>query len=241
MFSPIGPSLITAIPLVWETAPFCRIRRPPQINASLSGTAGENGWFVSPAELTVAYSDPAPGSGLSATSALINGTPTDVSQPVTLPDGVYNVVLDVRDVAGLTAQVSQTAYVDTTAPSLSPQQPQAEVNGYMNGSVIFQGAVSDATSGVRTVQVTVDGTNWDTATLYSDGTWVLDWHSAGIGDGAYTPRVAAVDNAGNRTETSLSAINLDNTPPGDEYDECLVHLGKRASQGGRQPCRYPAH
>ena len=186
----------------------------PQINASMSGTAGENGWFVSPAELTVAYSDPAPGSGLSATSALINGTPTDVSQPVTLPEGVYSVVLDVRDVAGLTAQVSQTVYVDTTAPALSPQQPQAEVNGYMNGSVIFQGTVSDATSGVHTVQVTVDGTNWDTATLYADGTWVLDWHSAGMGDGAYTPIVAAVDNAGNRTETSLSAIHLDNTPPG---------------------------
>jgi len=186
----------------------------PQINASLSGTAGQNGWFVSPAELTVIFSDPLPGSGLVATSALINGTLTDVSHPVTLIEGVYAVVLDVRDAAGLTAQASQTVYVDTTAPALTPQQPQAEVNGYMNGSVIFRGTVSDATSGVRTVLVTVDGVNWDTATLNTDGTWVLDWNSVGMTDGVYTPRAAAVDNAGNRTEISLQAINLDNSPPG---------------------------
>ena len=186
----------------------------PQINASLSGTAGQNGWFVSPADLTVVYSDPLPGSGLAATSALINGTLTDVSQPVTLTEGVYAVALDVRDVAGLTAQVSQMVYVDTTAPALTPLQPQAEVNGYMNGSVIFRGTVNDVTSGVSTVLVTVDGVNWDGATLNPDDSWVLDWNSAGMADKVYTPRVAAVDNAGNRTEISLQAINLDNSPPG---------------------------
>ena len=71
----------------------------PEINASVSGTLGTNNWFVSNATLSVVFSDASPGSGLLSTSAVINGTLTDVSAPVTLPEGVYTIQLDTRDVA----------------------------------------------------------------------------------------------------------------------------------------------
>ncbi len=185
----------------------------PQISAGISGIAGDNGWFVSDAVLSVAYSDAVPGSGISSTSALINGTLTDVSTPVTLPEGVYTIQLDVRDGAGLTAQVNQTAWVDTTAPALSANQPPPESGVYMNGNVAFTGTSSDATSGVNRIEVAPDGVNWAPATLNPDGSWNLNWDSSVKPDDTYTPRVASTDNAGNRTEISLQPITLDNSAP----------------------------
>ncbi len=185
----------------------------PQISAGISGIAGDNGWFVSDAVLSVAYSDAVPGSGISSTSALINGTLTDVSTPVTLPEGVYTIQLDVRDSAGLTAQVIQTAWVDTTAPALSANQPPPESGVYMNGNVVFTGTTSDATSGVNRIEVAPDGINWQPAILNPDGSWILDWDSSVKPDDTYTPRVASTDNAGNRTEISLQPITLDNSAP----------------------------
>ncbi len=185
----------------------------PQISAGISGTMGDNNWFVSDAVLSVAYSDAVPGSGISSTSALINGTLTDVSTPVTLPEGVYTIQLDVRDGAGLTAQVIQTAWVDTTAPALSANQPPPESGVYMNGNVAFTGTTSDVTSGVNRIEVAPDGVNWAPATLNPDGSWNLNWDSSVKPDDTYTPRVASTDNAGNRTEISLQPITLDNSAP----------------------------
>ncbi|MBI9051167.1 MAG: Ig-like domain repeat protein [Anaerolineaceae bacterium] len=185
----------------------------PEINASVTGTMGENGWFVSDATLSVVFSDASPGSGLAMTSALFNAVLTDVSVPVTLPEGVYNIQLDTRDTAGWTATTAQTVYVDTTAPALTANQPPTEVDVYMNGSVVFSGTSSDATSGVNRIEVATDGSNWHTAVLNADGTWTLDWNSDEVKDGTYTPLVAAYDNAGNRTDITLQPITLDNSAP----------------------------
>ncbi len=198
--------------------------RPPQINATLSGTPGDNNWFVTDTTLTVLYSDPVPGSGLASNSATSNGMLIDVSVPVTFPEGVYDLEIDVRATAGLTAQTLYTLMVDTTAPALSANQPPPESGIYMNGSVIFSGMTSDATSGVNRIEVAPDGVNWQPATLNPDGSWILDWDSSVKPDDTYTPRVASTDNAGNRTEISLQPITLDNSAPPYSL-RSLVHLG----------------
>ncbi|MBI9051974.1 MAG: Ig-like domain repeat protein [Anaerolineaceae bacterium] len=186
---------------------------PPQIDAELFGILGDNNWFVSDTTLVVFYSDPVPGSGLASNSASANSTPIDVSIPITFPEGVYNLTLDVRDTAGLSTQILYTLMVDTTAPALNADQPPTESDIYMNGSVIFTGTSSDATSGVNRIEVAPDGVNWQPATLNPDGSWILDWDSSVKSDSTYTPLVASTDNAGNRTEITLQPITLDNSAP----------------------------
>lgn len=47
--------------------------RPPQLQGEVSGTAGENGWYVSPVTFTALASDPAPGSGVVVFEYMLDG------------------------------------------------------------------------------------------------------------------------------------------------------------------------
>ncbi|MBI9051510.1 MAG: Ig-like domain repeat protein [Anaerolineaceae bacterium] len=192
----------------------------PVISASLSGTPGDNNWFVSDTTLTVSFTDPAPASGVDFTRALSNGIEFSVANPVVFPEGVYNLQLDVRDFAGHTAQTLYNLLVDTTAPVVTANQPPVELamegitgGGYVNGSVVFTGTCGDATSGVNRIELSTDGTTLNSITPNLDGTWTLDWDSSMLPDSTYTPVISAVDNAGNRTDITMQPLTLDNSAP----------------------------
>jgi shikimate kinase len=143
-----------------------------------------------------------------------------VASPVTFNEGVYFLQLDVIDYAGHTAQTLYNLMVDTTPPAVTANQPPVELavsgiagGGYVNGSVVFTGTTTDATSGVNRIEISTDGTTLTSITPNADGTWTLDWDSAMMPDGTYTPVITAVDNAGNRTDITLQPLTLDNSAP----------------------------
>ena len=128
--------------------------------------------------------------------------------------------LDVTDVAGHSAQTLYNLMVDTTPPAVTSNQPPVEVavdgvagGGYVNGSVVFTGTCSDATSGVNRIEISTGGGPLTSIAPHADGSWTLDWDSSMLPDGTYTPVITAVDNAGNRTDITMQPLSLDNSAP----------------------------
>ena len=89
----------------------------PVINGSLTGTIGDNGWYVSPVTVSASASDTMSGLG-SFDINVDGGGYTTYSGDVTLGEGTHTVVLRAVDNAGHESQVSQSFSVDTTPLSL---------------------------------------------------------------------------------------------------------------------------
>lgn len=91
--------------------------QPPQVDGSLSGTAGEAGWYVSPVTFTASASDPQPGSGIETFSYSLDGNGwTAYAAPVTVSDGLHTVTFRAQDLAGHVTEISQSVQVDTLPP-----------------------------------------------------------------------------------------------------------------------------
>lgn len=66
--------------------------RPPLISGQVSGTLGDNGWYVSGVTVSAAASDPAPGSGLVGLEAALDGGAWVVwGGPMALGEGTHSV------------------------------------------------------------------------------------------------------------------------------------------------------
>ncbi len=151
-------------------------------------------------------------------------------------DGTYTVRVYSTDKAGnaQTATTSQSFTIDTTAPSVSVTYPANNGNynaaGWTAGAPIA-GTSSDATSGVASVQVSVQQGNGANSCWIGSGStftaacpnyvatggttasWTKAFTSADFnGDGAYTVKALATDNAGN-TSTATNTFNYDTTAP----------------------------
>lgn len=177
--------------------------RPPQINGELSGTAGENGWYVSPVTVSASASDPEPGSGLQTlTYALNGGAWAAYAGPLTVvDDGAHTLTFRAADAAGHTAETSLNVRVDTTPPvfSFSPSGTPGN-NGWYVSDVLLNIAASDATSGVMSVENNDNGAGWsagDSVTLH---------------DGQHTVQARVIDNAGNAA-TGATQVKVDTLPP----------------------------
>ncbi len=66
----------------------------PQINGTLTGTAGSNGWYISPVDVSASASDPSPGSGIATFNYNLNGGGwSNFSGTLNLTDGVHSLSL----------------------------------------------------------------------------------------------------------------------------------------------------
>lgn len=111
--------------------------RPPVIDASLNGSLGENGWFVTEPVLTVAVNDPIPGSGVASGAGTDGATVFSIAAPYRITEGVHPITLSVKDHAGLTTTLEDTVSVDLTAPTLSGNYSLPVRNGYYKGTISF--------------------------------------------------------------------------------------------------------
>ena len=101
------------------SVPYQHDSTQPQINGTLSGTRGNNGWFVSPVDVSASAADPFPGSGLGAFEYnLDNGVWKSFIGPLNLVDEVHSLNLRATDIAGNVVGTSQTIQVDTVTPAL---------------------------------------------------------------------------------------------------------------------------
>ncbi len=174
----------------------------PTLDLSLSGTAGANGWYRSPVQVSAAASDT--GSGVYALEYDLDGTGwTAYSSPIELLDGAHTLSLRVIDHAGNITDGTQSFLVDTLAPGIDLTVSGTEgTGGWYTSTVQLSASASEAGSGLANLEVCLDQSAWNayTAPLV-------------FSDGQHTYQFRASDNAGNITETAVQQILVDSLPP----------------------------
>lgn len=123
-----------------------------------------------------------------------------------VPDGLHAIEVRALDPAGNIGSASVAVVVDTAVPSVAVREPAP---GALVGraDVTITWSATDATSGVREIEVVVDGER--VAVLYPPATTYV---ASELGDGAHILVVSAIDGAGNRATAAVS-ITVDTTPP----------------------------
>jgi hypothetical protein len=173
----------------------------PQLNGSVSGVVGTNGWYKSNVTLTVAASDAV--SGIASTSATIDDeSQTVYSAPIVLTDGIHTVVLTTTDNAGHVTQTTQTFNIDTVTPVLNVSlSGSMGTNNWYISDVTVTPSASDSGSGLASLEATIDG-----------GPWTVVNNPLPFTDGIHSFQFRATDNAGNITESG-GTLNIDTTTP----------------------------
>ena len=178
---------------------------PPVSKAVLASTS-RNGWIVSPITATLTATDGLSGVG-SIWWRLDGGTASRyATSAVVKGDGTRTFEYRAIDRAGIReAWHAVTLKIDTTGPAIaiSPTGTAGLVAGLWRGPVTIGTAVADATSGVATRTIALDGgapvAIGSTPPLVS-------------GDGAHSVTVVATDVAGNASSRTL-AFTIDATAP----------------------------
>lgn len=171
----------------------------PAASLNLPAPDGANGWYISPVSVSTNGSDAT--SGIANTSVRVNGGAWQSTASIST-DGIHTVEGQSRDNAGNYSSVpSATVRIDQTPPIVSPSYPAPDgLNGWHVSNVTISALASDATSGVASRQVTLDGSTW----VNNDTTITTD--------GIYIVTVRSTDNAG-LSNTAFATIRRDATPP----------------------------
>jgi len=162
----------------------------PNTTASQTGTAGNNGWFISNVSISLSATDEYSGVNETFYRNGTSGNWTDYSYPLVLSDeGNHTTQFYSRDKVGNDEAVNSViTKIDKTAPKSA-----ATVDG---SSVTIQ--TSDAISGVNCTKYRVDNGTWQTY----DGPFNVS------GEGNHTVAYRSIDNAGN--EEKIKTIYVDN-------------------------------
>lgn len=104
-------------------SPSVEINHPPVTTASLAGTAGQDGWYLSDVQVTLTAADPDGADDIAFTKYAVDGGPLQTyTAPFTVSgDGIHNVTFYSEDQGGNqdVPTKSATIRIDTTAPGLS--------------------------------------------------------------------------------------------------------------------------
>ncbi len=172
----------------------------PSVGLDIQGTRGANNWWASVITVTPTGDDATSG----VASRLLSIDDGATWQPsVTLNEGVYDLIVQVTDYAGNVSTSTTTLMVDTTTPTIDVSvSGMLGNNNYYKSVIQVAGDPKDATSGVATFEVAVDGAAYQAYTA-----------PISFNDGQHTIRFRACDAAGNCTETPLQTFLVDTTPP----------------------------
>ncbi len=180
---------------------------PPQTKISLQGTTGQNGWYTSPTvQFTLSATDTT--SGVLQTMYVLDGsTPTLYSNAVTITgEGIHSLSYASVDVAGnVEATHTLTIKIDSVAPTLTltTSRPPDASSGWYRSPVSVSVATSDATSGLASQQISLDGAAF---TAYDGNPVTFST------DAQHTISIKVIDQAGLATTQTLT-IPLDRTTP----------------------------
>ncbi|MGH2958378.1 MAG: Ig-like domain-containing protein, partial [Solirubrobacterales bacterium] len=131
------------------------------------------------------------------------------------PDGLYEVQLVVTDNAGnVGIDVNSVDFtIDNTGPSITMTNPGANLSGVD----LLESTVSDAGSGIATVQYQYklsSGATWINACSSSVAPYSCNFNTASVADGTYDFRAIATDALGTQTTSATIASRvIDNTSP----------------------------
>lgn len=174
---------------------------PPTTTASRSGTRGLDGWYRSNVTVTLRAAD-APGvccTGLLRTEYRIGSGPWQgYSAPIVVKrDGRTTITYRSVDVSG-NVEAAKTIRVklDKTRPAISIGSPAPTVYP-PTASLTLTFHATDATSGIRRVWASLDGTAVTNGQVIDLSTW---------GSGEHTLTVKAVDRAGNLRRSAVTFV-----------------------------------
>ena len=141
-------------------------------------------------------------SGLAGATISVDGGAIAPSAAI-VTNGFHTLNVRALDNAGNSATISSSIKIDTTAPQINVGGVTGTLgtNGWYVSTVQVSAAASDATSGLASLRINVDGT-WNN---YID--------PVVLGNGVHTVQFQATDNAGNVTTSSLQTFRVDNTAP----------------------------
>src|SRR5205809_466781 len=175
---------------------------PPVVTASAAGDQGTNGWFTSPATLTLTATDT--GSGVRVITYSVAGGPwQNYAAPLTFSDGTYVVNYTATDWAGNTADVNTLVLrVDSVPPRIDAfESGTVGANGWFTSLTIVSLNASDNGSGVQRLSYRLD----DEATEDYSGPITLS-------EGVRFINAPSTDVAGNIAVDPIE-VRVDVTPP----------------------------
>jgi hypothetical protein len=171
----------------------------PVITTSITGTEGDDDWYVSVVDVSATVSDLV--SGIDGVlDILVDGVSTN-DLPIHLTEGEHTVVLEVTDDAGNSTSTTLTIHVDTTPPSVSTLTVGTKGNaGWYISSATTTITASDSTSDIDRIEYKQNNAAWQS------GSSVLST------DGVNTISVRVYDQAGNLATDSLE-VKVDTVEP----------------------------
>ena len=184
----------------------------PETEISVSGTAGDNGFYVSAATVTLASTDP----NLSSTKYRLtdnyngssSGNWTTYSNPFTLNDGIWDIEYYSEDRAG-NKEPAKTymVKVDTMAPACAIARPDRdfiEIGFEDNQEFRLTGSATDSNGVARSSFLINSKEVYSTKTEHN---MAYIWQLPTLADaGTYEITVAATDMAGNAGSTSKNVV-----------------------------------
>ncbi|MBN2045242.1 MAG: Ig-like domain repeat protein [Anaerolineales bacterium] len=171
----------------------------PSISPGISGATGDGGWYISSPTINLNGSDAH--SGVASERVRVSGLGWQSSGYIIEADGNYMLEYEVVDHAGHISTASGAVRVDTTDPQMSVTiAGGGGANGWHMAPLLAGISGSDAMSGLKSAELSVDG-----------GPWISGPVSFDV-EGVFRLDARAVDHAGNVSSSSQS-IRLDMTPP----------------------------
>ena len=172
----------------------------PVLNLNLSGTAGQNGWYISPVSWTSSANDAV--SGLNSHTLTLNSAPT-TADGNTSSDGTYTLNAIAQDNASNQTTQTKNFGIDQTAPTVS----FSPLSGTYSDSVALSGSSADDTSGVAYIEIQVAG---QTHQVTAAGDWSLNWNTKSTCNGDVTATVRAFDQAGHASAPQSQSFTIHN-------------------------------
>lgn len=168
-------------------------------NITLTGTMGENGWYVSCVAITITAdngSEP-----MRVYYSFDNGTCTEYTAPITVcTDGIYCIYILIVDQYGNEFVYGPFCFrIDRTPPLINMTVTKLNLLGT---KWLVSLTVSDATSGVGVVEIYIDDALVGTITAPP---WEFILHVTGRGR---VVEAVAYDIAGNSDNASVSSLSL---------------------------------
>ncbi|OGE84530.1 MAG: hypothetical protein A3B23_01445 [Candidatus Colwellbacteria bacterium RIFCSPLOWO2_01_FULL_48_10] len=181
----------------------------PTTTTVISGTAGDNGWYVSDVTLSISATDNSGGVGLDVTEySRDNGTTWNIytTPPKPSTDGNHDILYRSRDKAGNIEQPhSASVMIDKTVPFTSILVSGISGNNnWYTSNVTFALSASDSTSGIYTIKYSLD--NGNTWSVYASPVMIST-------EGINTIQYYSEDSAGNTEITKAKVIKIDKTNP----------------------------
>ena len=184
----------------------------PETGITLSGAEGDNGWYVTPVQVTLSPADTC--SKVAYTRYRIDGSDWQgYTTPFMLSDCESAIEYYSVDNAGHTEVTkTQNVKIDAIAPSGSlTLNGTAGENDWYVSDVAVDVESSDSCSDVKSEYIKIDSTSEQTPSVIVKA------------EGVHTVEYYAVDNAGNRSNSAITSVKIDKTPPSAPQTNSPTH------------------